>query len=535
MSKAFPIDFIRQIVEQTLLEEHIKNPKKYIGGINQVNLFSFYEQLVQEDDIDRFTEKYRDLVNQQNRTGLIANGVIVAPENPTITNLNQCTIIPMTFTITFRCTLQDRDFVLESMNNIISILKGRKVDIAELDNGKLFKVGTFGNNINGKPLLRSGDFLGIRNTEIPLYYFLATKTIELENNGFDIDLENDDYLYYEENGKLKVGTYYHRHYNNVFTTFVSEQVSYDSENQKFYIVEERISTNEFKNIPILDNAVCNCYIDGVSKQGKGTINDEGLTEQGLWSFTITWEFDGIANEPSESSISGEVIEVDDYNFTNVLENSEYPDIVFPNEHQSFEKWKVSLSFDSIRCDEPRTLNAKEYCNISLGGSATLCNASVLCGNDLLKLGIQKLLIKGDPNINIQDDMYWLEPLEMPSSNNANTKPSQLIANAFKTNSHTDSINLSLQYTFIVDMDIPLLEQFYEYARYGTQAIIESNEIAVDGITPNIIYGITEIYNTWGKYKIREFNAKVIESIDIDNTESDILSITIPYQIQGDND
>ena len=36
MLKNFPIDFVRQIIEQGLLEEHIKNPSKYFGGKNQL-------------------------------------------------------------------------------------------------------------------------------------------------------------------------------------------------------------------------------------------------------------------------------------------------------------------------------------------------------------------------------------------------------------------------------------------------------------------------------------------------------------------
>ena len=536
MGKAFYLDFVRKIIEQTLEEEHYKNPN-FVGGVNQVSLFSFYEQLEQGEEIDRFTEIYRDLIDQQNRSGLIANGVIVAPENPTITNLNQCNIIPMSFTITFRCTLADRDRVLESLNNVIAIHKGRKCDIAEFNNGKLLKVGTFGNNVNGTPKISSGDFLGVKDIEVSPYYFLGEKITELQNYNFDIDLENNDFLYYEESNKLKVGLYYHKHYNNVQTSMVSRSVSYNSETHKFYIIEERTSTNSFRNLPLFREAECNCYIDGNGKTGYGNINDEGLTDEGIWSFTITWEFSNIMEEPTAYAISGETIVVDEYDFTNILETNEYPNIIFPPEHNSFTKWKVSLSFDSLRCDEPRTLNAEEYCNISFGGSATLTNASVLLGNDLLKLGIKKSIIKGNTDITIPSayaTLYWLEPLEVPSSNNANTIPNQLLSNAFKTNSHTDSINLSLQYTFIVDTNIPLIQQLFLYARYGNQATISGSTLSADGITPNMIYEINEIYNTWGNLLYQTFKAKIVESIDLDNTESDVLSITIPMQVQGDN-
>ena len=446
MNKAFPLDFVRQLIEQTLLEENIKDPEKYIGGKNYLSLCSFYEQLVQQDEVDRYTELYKDIIDQQNRTGLIANGVILAPENPTITNLNQCTIIPLSFTINFRCNLENRDNVLYTLNHMISLLKGRKFDIAEFDNGKLFKVGTFGNNVNGVPIIKNGDFLGFGFTDDYYVNQIDAKLGELLDifcfeDGTE-NLKDGDWWYIEKEGKLCVVRY---------------------------------------------------------------------TEE-----------DG---------------------FVEVFDDGSYPDIVFPPEHNSFDPYKISISFDSLRCDEPRTLNANEYCSITFGGSATISNAKIRFGNDILKLGFEKLLIKGNPDIEISDEdnqtWYWLEPLEIPSSNNANTKPIQLISNAFNTNSHTDSLNISLQYTFVVDTDIPLIKQFYDYARYGIQATIGEKDgktfIEEDGITPNIIYKICELYNTWGNYEVIFIKAKVVESIEIENTESDVLSITIPFQIQGDNE
>lgn len=537
MGKAFYLDFVRQIIYQTLLEEKIKNPTKYIGGKNEVSLLSFYEQLVQQDDVDRFTEIYKDLIDQQNRTGLIANGVIVSPENPTITNLNQCTIVPLSFTATFRCTLEDRDLVLESLNHAIELLKGRKRDIAEFDNGKLFQVGTFGNNVNGMPLLQSGDFLGVKDIEQSTLLFLETKIAELEQDNIEIGIKSGDYLYYEENSKLKVGVYTNNHYNNVLTELINRSDSYVIGNQEFYIDEERTSRNTFSYLPIIKRAICSCYIDGVLKEGTGTILNEYLDDEGIWHFEILWKFTDIETQPSSYSISSETIEADEYGFTNVEETSEYPDIIFPPEHESFAKYKVSLSFDALRCDEPRTLNGNEYCQISLGGSATVTNARIRFGNDILKVGITKLKIKGSPDIEIYNALdptwYWLEPLEVPASNNANTKPIQLIANAFKTNSHTDSLNINLQYTFVVDTEIALIKQFYDYTRYGEQAVIEDGAIVVDGITPNMIFGIVEFYNTWGNYEIKEIPAKVVESVDNENSESDVLTITIPFQVQGE--
>lgn len=430
MTKTFPIDFVRQVIEQTLLEEHIKN-NKYYGGKNQVNLFSFYEQLQKDEQINRYVNCYRDLVDQQNRTGLIMNGTIIAPENPTITNLYQCLIIPMSFTCSFRVKLGNRDSAINTINHLIETLKGRKCDIAEFENGELFKVGTIANENDGAPSTENGDYLGDWDTDFTLNSEIADIKTDLTNKGVDFKDANGNWYYLTNysNGKM--------------------------------IVAKKV--------------------DG------------------------TW--------------------------TQVIDQEQNPNILFPPDGV-FTKYKLSLSFDSLRCDEPRNLNADEYCTISFGGSATLVSNGVALGNDLVKVGIKKSLIKADTDITFNDTYQWLEPLELPSGNNADTQVNQLLSNNFVTNDHTDNITLSLQYTFVCDRQIDLINQFFKYARYGIQGTVAQSYS--DGITPNIIYETQEIWSSWGNVETITFKTKVVESIDIENTESDTLSITIPFQIQGEN-
>ena len=427
MLKVFPIDFIRQALEQKLLEEHIKNPN-FFGGINQVSILSFYEQLKSQDEVDRFVETYRDLTEQQNRTGLILNGVLVSPENPSITNLYSSLIIPMTFNCSFRCTLGNRDQAIETINNLIEKLKGRKADIAQLnctdEKGKTysvpFMVGTIGKN-DGAPRVNSGDYLG----EIVTINDIATLLQGLFNKGVFTVMANGSWLYVKKDNKLQVAYY------------------------------------------------------------------------------------------------------DNYQWQIITDDGSYADIVFPPEHTSFEKYKVSFSFDAIRCDEPRNLNGDEYCELSFGGSATLVSDGVKLGNDLLKIKISKNSIKGTPNITFTDTGTYLEPLEMPSGSNANTQLNQLVSNNFKVGSHTDGLALTLQYTFICDMNIPLVKQWYKYARYGTQGL------TVNDISPNMVYEIIEYSCSWGDFENDTVKAKINDSIDIENTESDAMTISIVMQIQGD--
>lgn len=451
MLKTFPIDTVRQVIEQTLYREHLKN-SDFFGGVNEVNLFSFYEQLQKEDEVNRYKEIYDDLIKEQNRTGLIMNGTIIAPENPTITNLNQCLVIPMTFTCSFRVRLSNRDSAIETINNMISILKGRKQDIAILDTGVPFMVGTLANNVNGVPAIQDGDFIYSGDLD-PDKYLASFISNWNTTYGYQVDLTKDHYYYMEDtvNHTLRIAYYGHDTNGNV---------------DYFYA---------------------------------DTFED----------------FDRLLER-------GDIAE----------DTCVYP--IFVPEHSYFEKYKLSLSFDSIRVDEPRLLDGSEYCVISFGGSATLVSASVKLGNDLTKLAFSKHKIVGENTITIDSDKQWLEPLELPSGNNANTQLNQLLSNKFINNTHTDSINISTQYTFICDESIELISEWFDYARYGIQADLTTIATTKKGITPNMIYKITELWSSWGVVKPIEFKAKVIESIDIENSESDTLTITIPLQIQGDN-
>lgn len=444
MDSLFPIDFIRQIIEQTLEEQHFDYPTQYFGGRNQVNLLSFYEQLQKEDEVNRYVEIYRDLTNQQNKTGLIMNGTIVAPENPTITNISSSLIIPMSFTCSFRVKLADRDMALSTINNLIAILKGRKQDIAVLNNGTLLKVGTIANNVLGSPLIRNRDYIGGWN------------------NATNSDSEVDTNISAIISGLTALGFEYNDDYPRYL--YFSTSTDNNRENQVMRIAYK---------------------------------------------------------EDSETA------------WFEVVDNGEYQGIVYPSENQTFKRFKVSMSFDSIRCDEPRNLNANEYCVISFGGSATLVSENVLLGNELTKLSFKKKMIKASTNISIDDTEHWLEPLELPSGNNADTLTNQLLSNKFITNTHTDSITLSLQYTFILDTSMDLIKQWFDYARYGIQAN-GTTILYTSGITPNMIYEVSEIWSSWGNIDIKTFNAKIVESIDIENTESDTLTISVPLQIQGVN-
>ena len=187
------------------------------------------------------------------------------------------------------------------------------------------------------------------------------------------------------------------------------------------------------------------------------------------------------------------------------------------------------------------MNSQAYCDITFGGTATIVNASIRQGNDMVKLFIGKnYVITGDSttfDFKVDNKIVYteLEPLELSSGNNSNNITNQLRSNFFKSSSHTDSIALTLQYSFICDMGIDLIKSWFDYARYGECNLGSNNTLQTASITPNIVYSIKELWSGWGEIEVKTIKTKIVNDINIENTESDTMSMTITMQIQGDND
>ena len=445
--KTFPIDFIRELIYQTLKEEKFKNNgykiangnyingERLIGG-DEVALTAFYEELVQEEQVSRYVDNFRELTEQQNRKDLIANGVITAPENPSITNINQTTIRELSFLANFRLKKEDRDLVLQTLDNLIVKLKGRKWDMALFSGGSILKVNTLANNSVGAPTIPLGAYLGN------------------------------------------------------------------------YVESEETSIDDF--------------VGGVIND---LVTNYGFSQEILSGYGIPYYYYVSVGFPSQKM---RVVylnnETQKYEF--LLDNSKL-DIVIPPLNETFTKYKVSIAFDSERCDTPKFLNSDKVIHISFNGNATLCSSSIMLGNDLTKVVIKKDSIEGIETSPYSDyDIYYLEPLELPSENNISTLPSQLISKQFLSTSHATNMNLSLNYSFVMDFNIELLEQLFMYARYGI------NGVSANQVSPNTIYEITEIYSSWGELRIITFKAKIVENIQIQNNDSDIVSISLPFQLQS---
>ena len=419
--KTVAIEFVRQVLEQTLYEEHLKN-SNYCGGKDQVGLFSFYEQLLDGEEVDRFIENYADLISQQNRSSLILNGVITAPENPQIINIHTHDIRPLEFRVGFRLNVANRDIAIDTIENMFSILKGRKRDVALFESGKLFMLGTIANNVKGSPKITSGDFIG---------------TID--------DMTNID--------------------TSVKAKITSIQTLLGS-----YV-----------------NDATTLYFENAFKLYKVDYNQNNST----WSVDETFKYNG----------------------------------------KRFSKYKVSISFDTTRVDEPRTLNGEEPVTISFGGSATIVSGEVELGNDLTKVSFKKSLIKAQTNISLTDSVHWLEPLEMPNNLGIANEISQLASSNFLQGKQNTGVNPTISYSFVLDKSEPLIYQWWKFARYGIQGKETDTPQYSTGVTPNTIYEIVEYWSSWGIIEKISYNAKATENVEGENTESDAISIKLNFEVQ----
>lgn len=571
---AYPIDFIREIIEKELLLAHIEN-NEYVGGIDQVSLFSFYEQLKNQEQVDRYVERFRELTDQANRSGLIANGVITAPENPTITNLYANMIIPLTFTTTFRSTLENRDLVVNSLNHMFERLKGKSVNVAELVGGELFYLRKIGNNkkTSGAMAIENGIYCGsngVGDMEEPVIQITPSIQTAFERNYWyclgtlnSITANYDAKVQAGHKIALKTSVPFYIHLtDNTYYDDVVDDISYECVELKMeenYIISVKDTNGVWQSIDFSDYSgdLDNYYIcikfpngdnDWTDTDSTGALRYMAISKQTKTDKATRYLLDLFGEDSWDIKYiyykkdNGKLGTAVRYEYGDADEMAEDYSPYFRDYNSSldsdkqilnaplveFDLYKLSLSFDSARVETPNTLNGKEECVIAFSGSATLVDENVKLGNDLVDIVFSKKKVVKSTDYTYPTNEHHLEPLELPSGNSIATETNQLLSNKFLTNSHASSITPSLQYTFVVSENKPLIKQWFEFARYGT------NNVAPNKVSPNTIYEITEIWSANGVVDKITYLGKIIESIDIENNENDVLTITIPIQIQGEN-
>jgi hypothetical protein len=109
---------------------------------NTIFLASFYEQLQDDEQINRYVDSIKELLALQNREKSESNykamGIIAQSGNAEIINIKQNYISPLEYQARFDIELNDRDYVLGKLKTLINDLRGRKFDIIQLTNNTTF-------------------------------------------------------------------------------------------------------------------------------------------------------------------------------------------------------------------------------------------------------------------------------------------------------------------------------------------------------------------------------------------------------------
>jgi hypothetical protein len=108
---------------------------------NTIFLASFYEQIQDDEQINRYVDTIKELLALQNREKSESNykamGIIAQSGNAEIINIKQNYISPLEYQARFDIELNDRDYVLGKLKTLINDLRGRKFDLIQLTNGQI--------------------------------------------------------------------------------------------------------------------------------------------------------------------------------------------------------------------------------------------------------------------------------------------------------------------------------------------------------------------------------------------------------------
>jgi hypothetical protein len=139
---------------------------------NSIFLASFYEQIQDDEQINRYVDSIKELLALQNREKSESNykamGIIAQSGNAEIINIKQNYISPLEYQARFDIELSDRDYVLGKLKTLINDLRGRKFDVIALANGQIRIVAEPSLNLAARRMIvssqKANNFVTISNT-----------------------------------------------------------------------------------------------------------------------------------------------------------------------------------------------------------------------------------------------------------------------------------------------------------------------------------------------------------------------------------
>ena len=382
---------------------------------NTIFLASFYEQIQDDQQIERYVETIKELLALQNREKSESNykamGIIAQSGNAEIINIKQNYISPLEYQARFDIELSDRDYVLGKLKTLINDLRGRKFDIVALTNGSVsilpdnFTIGQTTNKIALNPL---GTFVTVGATN---------------------------------------------------PTFTAPSAFVAHLNSTYEIVES--STAFLLNVPYKVLFIYN-----------NLLRSRVITRTGATTYTY-----------ASLQTIGEVEKT----------------------------YKLSLSFDGIQSQEPYINNGVDRVFLFFGGSATVVEANVSLGNDIILNTIQVGKNTGT--------IFTVEPTEIPASLSVSDDTFQTYANGYRTQDRNLAIGNKMAYSFIYDNTIALYNDLYTYSRFGTNASSYAQQV----------FTIKEYRYSFGVLTTNTFFAK-LGDVATSNTNGDVMTLSVNLKV-----
>jgi hypothetical protein len=446
---------------------------------NTIFLASFYEQLQDDEQINRYVDSIKELLALQNREKSESNykamGIIAQSGNAEIINIKQNYISPLEYQARFDIELTDRDYVLGKLKTLINDLRGRKFDISLQNNGSVAVFGeptqiiTSLNPLNTEfPIAYAAfnkmyiNYFGSNPEQFPTSYQQAVRNTALFYKNFT---GNQFLTYYNFNGNLYSTIYSFQSWSaqeTNITSFVSspEQITLFAINQSF-----------------VSEVIQNFLNSGISHRAVLKINIGNKFEPVFYSVVL-----------GSQTITTPIL---------IGANPVF--------------YKLSLSFDGIQSQEPYINNGVDRIFLFFGGSATIVESKVSLGNDIISTTIQVGKNNGA--------IYEVEPTEIPASLSVSDDTFQTYANGYRTQDRNLAIGNKMAYSFIYDNTNALYNDLYTYARFGTNA----------GTYAQQIFTIKEYRYFFGVLNTNTFFAK-LGDVSTSNTNGDVMTISVSFKI-----
>jgi hypothetical protein len=461
----YDIDLLRQLFVDKLND-------------NTIFLASFYEQIQDEQQIERYVETIKELLSLQNREKSVSNykamGIIAQSGNAEIINIKQNYISPLEYQARFDIELNDRDYVLGKLKTLINDLRGRKFDLALRSTGQvvIFQEPFIFNDLHTLPLITNNMYIPYTGsnpitggsastdfiTHLKTRVVLTIATLNIPQT-----------IYFTFGGNFYSTIYQHTDWVGVSSNITA----YNATTEK-----EEATVSSFSNLTEMTNAI-NAFVNASGRTNRGVLRIFSTESQGYGYRTI-----GLGTETRSTP-------------------------VLLGTTPTF--YKLSLSFDGIQSQEPYINNGVDRVFLFFGGSATVVESKVSLGNDIVLNTIQVGKNTGT--------IFTVEPTEIPASLSVSDDTFQTYANGYRTQDRNLAIGNKMAYSFIYDNTNSLYNGLYEYARFGTNAATYAQQV----------FTIKEYRYSFGVLTLNTFFAK-LGDVATSNTNGDVMTISVNFKV-----